>query len=201
MVPKNGYHFGSVFGAQFSGVEFVTCSQLQFQHEKIGHQKQNQKGTRFWEPFWYQVLENISAGFASQLRPKQFQFRLPPQRHQSDQKLSEGKLPSLLQPLREFTADRVRDATENEVGKDDDDNDDEDEDEDEDEDDDADDDADDDDDDKDVDDDDDDDADAGDDDDDDCPSTQEIKSLFPRNRRVLTSLYFKCSMSRLLDAG
>jgi len=196
MVPKNGYPFGSVFGAQFSRVEIVIVNMLQTQHQKIGHQKQNQNGTHFWEPFWYQVLANIRAGFASQLRPKQFQFRLWPQRHQSDQKLSEGKLPSLLQPLREFTADRVRDATENEVGKDDDDNDDEDEDEDEDEDDDAYDDADDDDDDdKDV------DADAGDDDDDDCPSTQEIKSLFPRNRRVLTSLYFKCSMSRLLDAG
>jgi len=33
-----------------------------------------------------------------------------------------------------------------------------------------------------------------------CPSTQEIKSLFPRNRRVLTSLYFRCPLSRLLGA-
>jgi len=32
-----------------------------------------------------------------------------------------------------------------------------------------------------------------------CPDTQEIKSLFPRNRRVNTSLYFKCPVARLLD--
>jgi len=41
-----------------------------FNTRKLGTKKQNQNGTHFWVPFWYPVFQNMSAGFASQLRPE-----------------------------------------------------------------------------------------------------------------------------------